>query len=96
MRHFYKELPDYQPTGIQRIKVSSPTVDPNEDTAIRLYCAQSGSRWNLQIRGFYQDSKYRKGKKWYIATAGLNVDDLRDLRDACDEALQEIESETAA
>jgi len=43
----------------------------------------------LQIRGFIRKANYRKGKKWYYASASLGVDELRALRDACDAALIE-------
>ena len=88
-RDFYLEIPD-SANDMQRVTVQSPS-HPAGDTGIRLLCSQFQTSWNLQIRGFYRNANYRKGKKWYYAMANLGVDELRALRDACDAALADVE-----
>ena len=89
-RCFYMEVPDYD-FGSQRISIASPK-DPAEDVGIRLYSTQYNQAWSLQIRGFFQNRNYQKGKKWYYANATLTEDSLRALREACDAALADLES----
>jgi len=93
-RSFYKEIPDSD-FGVQRVTISSPK-EPSEDVGIRLYCTMFQQAWSLQIRGFFQTRNYQKGNKWYYANANLDADGLRDLRDACNAALNEIEEKAQA
>lgn len=88
-RQFYRNMPDWD-FGAQRVAISSPK-HPAEDTGIRLYCTMFRQAWSLQIRGFFQNRDYKKGKTWYLANASLGVDDLRALRDSCNAALAEME-----
>ena len=88
-RDFYLEIPDYE-HDLQRVSIQSPSVT-RKDTGIRLHCVQHKISWMLQIRGFFQKANYRKGKKWYYASASLGPDELRALRDACDAALAEMD-----
>ena len=88
-RDFYLGLPDHD-CGSQRVAIQSPT-GPRKDSGIRLHSVQHNSQWQLQIRAFFRTANYRKGKKWYYASASLGVDELRALRSACDDALAEIE-----
>lgn len=63
-------------------------VEP--EPAVRLYCEQQGATWNLQIRAFRASgSRYGKGKEFFVATAPLDVEDMRALRDAIDQLLKE-------
>ena len=88
-REFYLAIPDYA-NSLQRISIQAPT-DATEDTGIRLYSVQYNTSWSLQIRGFFQNRNFKKGKKWYYATASLGVVELRALRDACVTVLAGIE-----
>lgn len=59
------------------------------ERAIRLYCVQAGSLWNLQIRGPQERGNYSEGKEFIVATAPLCRDELVALRDAIDTLLTE-------
>ena len=87
-RQFYLPIPD-RDWGGQRVYIAAPK-HTSEDTAIRLYCTMYKQSWSLQLRGFFQDRNYKKGKTWYYANATLGREELIALRDACNAALEEV------
>ncbi len=68
---------------------ASKVNDVPRTRAIRLYCYQSGSAWNLQVRGPLSLVDNREGKDFIVATANLKKADLLALRAAIDEALSD-------
>ena len=88
MKDHYHELPTKQPYDIQRVTISEP-FSPQTDEGIRLYSTMVGKAWALQIRGFFRTKNFKRGEKWYLANASLDVEAVRALRDACNEALSE-------
>ena len=85
----YKTLDFYRPlTKPYQVRIAK-AMDSKErmERAIRLYCTQYKSSWSLQIRG---PMGCTDGTKDIIANASFGRDDLEALRDAINEALNEV------
>ena len=90
----YKTLDFYRPlTKPYQVRIAK-AMDSKErmERAIRLYCTQYKSSWSLQIRGpmGIGPMGYTDGTKDIIANASFGRDDLEALRDAINEALNEV------
>lgn len=80
--HFYQQV---QRAGAQKVK------GVEREQGIRLYCEQAGITWALQVRGpEWIGAGYTEGKAFMVATAKLNADDLRSLRAAIDDQLEQL------
>jgi len=75
------------------IRISKSKIAIRE-RSIRLYCEQMGSVWNLQIRAPISLDHGKEGKDFVIATAALNIEDMRALRSAIDAFLVEAVGST--
>lgn len=66
-------------------------ADAPIEGAVRLYCTQSASAWQLQVRGPLGLGPFglRDGKDSVIAGASLSVDQMKELRDAINVLLRE-------
>ncbi|MFI5355195.1 MAG: hypothetical protein ACHQX0_06250 [Desulfobaccales bacterium] len=75
-----------------RIRISKHRNLEQPEAAIRLYCSQYGTVWNLQVRDFVDLGRGSggKGMDFIIAAASLHRADLQALRDACDAELRAL------
>jgi hypothetical protein len=69
----------------KRVRADIKTVDKVErESGIRAYCEQWKSIWALQVRGPMRLRNGREGKDFIVATAFLDREEMRALRDAID------------
>jgi hypothetical protein len=64
--------------------------DVERESAIRMYCSQSGTTWTLQVRGPFRHHGGHgdEGKDFIVASASLSRADLLALRRAIDAELK--------
>lgn len=80
--HFYRLV---ERAGSQKV------TGAEREQGIRLFCDQAGVTWNLQVRGpEWIGRGYTEGKAFMVASASLDVDDLRALRSAIDDELERL------
>ncbi len=62
------------------------------ERAVRLYCTASygGGQWSIQVRAPIMLADRTEGRDFIVATASLDAEDMRALRDSIDAHLADL------
>jgi hypothetical protein len=80
---------------VERVEIRAYKHAESRERGVRIYCAQSphieGGRWNLQVRAPETLANGEEGQRFLIATAHLDRESMRAVRDAMSVFLAECE-----